>query len=298
MKWSILWRTIILSSLGKTMYPYCRHLRALSLRDLSDLLERLDEPKFRGKVAKHFFGGDLRSFHYVDDSPVKWRKGRLMPMKIIHAVGNEITQNAPLLEGLSEPTSLDALSGVLASWAPRLGNLQELELSDGKVLADETLRNLLHAHCPKLNQLRIYRFTGNDADHHIASFLAGLQEDTLTNFENMSTCGIGPETCIALSTHGKSLVKLTLALEEEGILALGLLQNCTNLTELSIESLRQSVDLKATQNDVYVEIVEWLRNCSKLRSTSFTRLLSAPDLLLPVSTGTNQLVYTAARDRG
>lgn len=31
------------------MYPYCRYLRVLDLRDLTDLL---DDDKFRGKIAK------------------------------------------------------------------------------------------------------------------------------------------------------------------------------------------------------------------------------------------------------
>lgn len=48
-RWSILWRMLILSGLGKTMYPYCRYLRILDLRDLTDLL---DDDKFRSKIAK------------------------------------------------------------------------------------------------------------------------------------------------------------------------------------------------------------------------------------------------------
>lgn len=48
-RWSILWRTIILSAFGKTLYPYCRYLRVLDLRDLTDLL---DDDKLRGKIAK------------------------------------------------------------------------------------------------------------------------------------------------------------------------------------------------------------------------------------------------------
>lgn len=33
-----LWRTIILSSLGKTLYPYCLYFRALDLESLECLL--------------------------------------------------------------------------------------------------------------------------------------------------------------------------------------------------------------------------------------------------------------------
>lgn len=38
MKCARLWRTIVLSSLGKTLYPYSRYIRTLNLRDLEKLL--------------------------------------------------------------------------------------------------------------------------------------------------------------------------------------------------------------------------------------------------------------------
>lgn len=61
-RWSVLWRTMILSALGKTMFPYCRHLRMLDLRDLSELLA---DDKFRGKTVKTFFDGDMAQFHFM-----------------------------------------------------------------------------------------------------------------------------------------------------------------------------------------------------------------------------------------
>ena len=33
-KWSILWRTIILSGLNKTLFPYCKYIKVLDLDDL------------------------------------------------------------------------------------------------------------------------------------------------------------------------------------------------------------------------------------------------------------------------
>lgn len=43
-RWAGLWRTMILSSLNKTAYPYCQYIRTLDLRDLRELLE---DPEFR-----------------------------------------------------------------------------------------------------------------------------------------------------------------------------------------------------------------------------------------------------------
>lgn len=37
-RWTCRWRTILLSSLGKTMYPYSQYLRTLNLGDLEHLL--------------------------------------------------------------------------------------------------------------------------------------------------------------------------------------------------------------------------------------------------------------------
>lgn len=285
-KWTIMWRSIVLSALGKAAYPYCRHLRMLDLRDLSYLL---DHDKFRNKnskIAKYFFAGDLARFRLTIDTPIKTGSrlgiGRLDSASVLSAIGDTVTQAAPLLEALSEPTITDILSTALLTWAPQLKHLRFLQLWDGKALADDTLRNLLHIHCPNLQQLSIYRWTGDDSDHQLATFIYGMQPNTLTYFENISTVGIGAETTLALNSHDKSLQTLKLALADEGILALGYLRGCTSIESLSIGSLRPSVDLKATQNDVYVEIVEWLRTCKNLRDIKLENIVSAPDLLTPM----------------
>jgi hypothetical protein len=48
-RWSILWRTVLLSCTEETLFPYCHYLRVLDLRDLWDLL---DDDKFRGKIQQ------------------------------------------------------------------------------------------------------------------------------------------------------------------------------------------------------------------------------------------------------
>ena len=141
----------------------------LDLRDLGYLLE---DDKFRGNISKQFFAGDLSRFHFVMNTPAKGRwPARLDRNKIIAAIGDEITQQASLIETLSEPCPLDTLSTALLTWAPRLGNLRRLELFDGKAFADETVRNLLHAHCPNLDALQIYRSSSTDTDHALATFI-------------------------------------------------------------------------------------------------------------------------------
>lgn len=223
-RWSILWRTIVLSASGKTIYPYCKHLRFLDLRDLGELLE---DDKFRGKIAKNFFTGELARFNFtMQTDKKKNRVPRLDTKKIITAIGDEITQHAPLLETLSEPIDTNIFSTALRTWAPRLENLKSLDFWDGNALSDETLRNLLHAHCPGLTSLRIYFAENEHADHHLAAFISGMQQNTLVHFENMRHCRIGAETCSALNSHGKSLTSLKLGLDGEGVQALAILQVC------------------------------------------------------------------------
>lgn len=48
-KWAGLWRTITLSSLGKTLLPYSRYIRTLNLRDLEQLLQ---DRKFQDKFSE------------------------------------------------------------------------------------------------------------------------------------------------------------------------------------------------------------------------------------------------------
>jgi hypothetical protein len=284
-RWSILWRTIIMSALGGTIYPYCKHLRMLDLRDLGYLLE---EDKFRqGKIVKNFFSGPLERFNLTMEAPVRQgsrnRPKRLDIRRIVVAVGDVMTEQSPLLEALTEPTLDGLLSSALLSWAPRLSHLRRLDLWDGSALADVTVCTLLHSHCPNLDALRIYSATSQDADRHIASFLNGRAPNTLTYFECLSNCHIGVETAIALNSHGKSLTVLKLYLTEDKIKALGCLQGCTSVNTLAIDYYSGQPDnLKETQNELYLEIVEWLRACVHLRDISLSNIVSAPDLVLPL----------------
>lgn len=250
--------------------------------DLRDLGELLADDKFRGKTVKTFFEGDLAPYHFTLPALGKGRIARLDTKRIVRAMGDVIIQQAPLLEGLWEPTTSDVLVNALPDWAPRLTHLRRLDVWDGKALASETTRNLLHAHCPNLESLSIFMSTSADADHVLASFVNGMQPNKLTYFEIFGNCRIGQETCLALSVQGGSLKTLKLNLTEEGIMSLGLLQGCTALRELMIGSDRPSPDMKATQNDVFLEVLEWLKSCSDLRRLTFSNLVSAPDLALPL----------------
>lgn len=48
-RWSILWKSIIASSLDATLFPYCRYIKTLDFRDLGNLF---GDEQFRSKVQK------------------------------------------------------------------------------------------------------------------------------------------------------------------------------------------------------------------------------------------------------
>lgn len=255
--------------------------------DLRDLGYLLDEDKFKqGKILKNFFSGPLERFNLTIDAPVRQgsrnRPKRLDLRAIVLAVGDVITEQSPLLEALTEPTIDGVFSSALPSWVPRLSHLKRLDLWDGSALADENVCKLLHSHCPQLDSLRIYSATSEDADEQIASFISGRQPNTLVHFENISNCHIGLDTAVALNQHGKSLSVLKLYLTGDKIKALGCVRECTSVNTLAIEYSGPPDNLKANENDLFLEITEWLRNCTALRDISISNMVSAPDMILPI----------------
>jgi hypothetical protein len=61
-----------------------------------------------------------------------------------------------------------------------------------------------------------------------------------------------------------------------------MLQGCTALKQLRIEDTHGTVDLETTQNDVYLETVDWLRKCRNLRNLSFSNFPSGISVITPV----------------
>ena len=108
-QWTNLWRNVVLSSLGKTKYPYCRYIRALDLRDLKALLED-SKGKISGHVApiiqepwharnltdlSDFFQGELSRFNIQMETPIKLnskakRPRRLNTIAVLDAIGEGI----------------------------------------------------------------------------------------------------------------------------------------------------------------------------------------------------------------
>lgn len=283
-KWSIMWRSIIASSIGATAFPYCRYIKTLDFRDLSYLLE---EDKFRtalrGDISKKFFAGEMSQFKIMAPSK-PGRKKRPEPFDIdavVDAIGEAVTQHTPSLEQITGNVKPSAL----VKWAPRLPRLTSLQLWEGKALGDPAAQEAIITHCPKFDALSFYIWNGEGVDQQLASFLTGLQPQQLRYFENISHAGIGEGTLLSLGSHGQSLKFLKLALKTDALPHLGLLKNCTAIESLEldhIDVLMAPTDLEATQNDVFLEVRDWLGQCKSLRSLFFKGFIAAIKLVTPI----------------
>ncbi|PVI07399.1 hypothetical protein DM02DRAFT_504633, partial [Periconia macrospinosa] len=276
-KWSILWRSIIASSLDATLFPYCRYIKTLDFRDLENLL---DEDNFKAKISKQFFTTPLASFYKAQ--PTKTARGRKferMNIKaIVEAIGEVVTQHTPMLEMISG--HLTAPSLIL--WIPRLPRLQSLELFDGSALEDALVPECIRQHCPNFNSLMIYSWVGQDRDQKFSQFISAMKPNCLRDISTINDVGAAAETFLALNAHGSSLKELRLCISDDSIPHLSLLAGCTALEKLKIEDTHGLVVLEETQNDVFLETIDWLRKCEHLQSLSFSRFLSAATLVTPL----------------
>ncbi|KAK3076714.1 hypothetical protein LTS18_012253 [Coniosporium uncinatum] len=123
---------------------------------------------------------------------------------------------------------------------------------------------------------------GQGTDSKLAAFISELAPNSLRAFVTHSDTGIGHESFLALSGHGRSLKQLKLCLHSDALPAIAYLKGCTELETLDLEDLHGTIDMEKTQNDVFLETIAWLRECKSLREVSFKKFQSAPALMVPI----------------
>jgi hypothetical protein len=147
-----LWRSIIASSLGKTLFPYCCWIKALRLGNLYTQLEDLarDNPKLKAR----FFSPPL------DRLQIRRGRGRALDLEaIIVEVANMVTDcirtsadqedkrvGITTLEGFYLPTAN------LPNWVSSLSRLVSLSVRDGSVLNSD-VACALRANCPAFREV-------------------------------------------------------------------------------------------------------------------------------------------------
>ncbi|KAI9646767.1 hypothetical protein NHQ30_004766 [Ciborinia camelliae] len=287
-KWALSWKSIVRSSLGSTAYPYCLYIRSLDLTNLSNLLE---DGTFRMSAMDNFFADEMAEFLSLDGTPRRRSKRgpqlRLNTTNILNLIGESITRYVSERADENQTTvALENLSGDITSvalpiWLGRLSRLKSMTIWDGKSL-NENVATVISNKCLNFNEIRIFVCSDN-TDHNPASFIKGLRQNSLLSLEVLSNCRIGPTFLSALGNHSESLKSLRLqSLNAEAIKNLNILQSCTALETLDLEDSQHIVDLEATEKDVFLEIIEWLGRCDKLRELVLNRIVCAPAILKQV----------------
>jgi hypothetical protein len=109
-----------------------------------------------------------------------------------------------------------------------------------------------------------------------------MRPNSLKAIQTISDIGAAAETFLALNSHTASLTDLRISVSNDSMPHLSLLAGCTSLESLHIRDTQGAIILEETQNDVFLETVQWLRNCKNLERLSFAQVLSASALVTPV----------------
>jgi hypothetical protein len=275
-----------MSSMGKTVYPYCLYIRSL---DLSNLEELLDDNIFRDFEAKQFFADEMKVF---SKKPLEMYDLRSLPKldktNILSLVGDSISKfvgESAITHGGT--AALEEISGTieknaLSRWIGCLSRLRSIRLWDGGIL-DGAVADIISAHCLDFNSLSIYLCKGSQADANLASFLGSLRANTLRFLQVISHNDIEGETFLALSHHSESLRDLRIGgLQAPAMRALSLLRHCTAIQNLELQDGGTAIDLEATENDTFLEVIAWLTNCRQLKIISLKDFANGPAILAPV----------------
>lgn len=293
-KWALQWKSIILSSLGRTLFPYCLYIRSLDLGNLQELLE---DQIFRDQEQKSFFSDDLVDFLHTRDTPVKRQRTRKAAIKridiarILPQVGDSIakfvSESAKEIGGTAE---LEELQGdaslpmnMLPTWVSRFSRLKSLKLWDGSILNGDVAR-AINTNCPNFSVLTLYYcFGGDQIDEDFSDFISGLRPQSLQTLQVTSNNELGAQAFLSLSNHSASLKELTIGnLRPGSIQDLSLLAACTALEDLNLQDNTGTVMLERDLHGIYVEILAWLTSCKKLKNIRLAHFSDGPSLLTAV----------------
>ena len=234
----------------------------------------LEDYKFTGPTLNAFFAAPLKRFHFPKQ---EFKRRTVDVVATINAVGDFVTLKTAQIEEIAGHLS----PGFLPQWIARARQLQALVLWKGDALANGAGQAIAD-HCEHFRSLTIREWLAPDADVSFATFLDELKPDTLAYFEMISYNNIGAASFAAFGHH-KSLQELTLgSMNQEAMLNLNQLKDCTEIHTLVLEDNFGTVRLEELNNDVFVEVVAWLSSCTKLRDLTVKRFYDGPGLLAQV----------------
>jgi hypothetical protein len=287
-QWALQWRSIILSSLGKTVYPYCLYIQSLDLRNLVDLLE---DDIFRVYFQDMFFStlqlfGETQITTRAQRNKEKQRTRMNIPL-VINAVGDSISKfvvDSRNAQGTTAALEDIDLSGnidpdTFPRWIGRLSRLESMTLWDGTVLNGHA-GEVIKKHCRSFKSLNIYTCQGDRVDFHLASFLNALPRNTLKSLRVFSYNDIGEKTLQALNHHHESLVDLALGnMKAPAIRALSELKNLTAVRNLDLGDAEGLINLESTANDNFLDLLAWVTGCIQLKTVRLQKFVDGPAIM-------------------
>ncbi|AEO57856.1 hypothetical protein MYCTH_2110233 [Thermothelomyces thermophilus ATCC 42464] len=279
-----LWRSIIISSLGKTLFPYCCWIKVLRLGTLDSQLEDLAHDT--SGLRDLFFSPPLENLQIrrCSDGVLDIRA---IILEVAHMITDCIRTSA---EQQGKLVGLTALEGYhlpaanLRILVLGLSSLTSLFIRDGYVLTSDVAR-AIRANCPAFRELECFYCYGTKIDEEFGGFLRNLEPNTLVSFTILNKNEVARETFRALCVHSQSLKNLDLlSLDLPAFHSLDELRHC-----LSLESLKLGPTPEASTypwhiecKDAFEGVVRWLQNCTSLSDLGFTVVPLATTLLAQV----------------
>lgn len=121
------------------------------------------------------------------------------------------------------------------------------------------------------------------ADENCGDLLDQFQAQGFRSFGIYGANDLGAQSFLAINCHHETLTKLELlSLNPDAVPHLSKIKDCTKLTFLALAELgAPTVDLETRHNDVFLELIAWLRRCKNLKKIHFSTFYSATALLTP-----------------
>ena len=273
-QWASLWRSLILSTSGKTVFPYYRYIRVLSLRDLAALL---DDSIFKDQYSHDFFKDELADLAVETKGRPNLRSRMFNIPGTIEKIGDKLIEQTTMIEEL-DCSEINHKS--LSRWIPRLKRLQQLRLWNGTALIGAG--SLLKSHCPDFTILKFFMWPDEDADDQFAAFLNQLKPKNIKSVEIFGSSNSRSNVVTALSEFGADLVELKFgAIADELLTSLHKLGSCTSLRTLHLETRIRESSIDAP---TLKELSTWLTSCSSLTDIRFINDNSSliPSLFTPL----------------
>ncbi|KAL2169740.1 hypothetical protein VTG60DRAFT_5636 [Thermothelomyces hinnuleus] len=173
-----LWRSIIISSLGKTLFPYCCWIKVLRLGTLDSQLEDLAHDT--SGLRDLFFSPPLENLQIrrCSDRVLDIRATILEVARMITDCIRTSAEQQGKLVGLTALEGYHLPAANLRTLVLGLSSLTSLFIRDGYVLTSDVAR-AIRANCPAFRELECFYCYGTKIDEELGGFLRNLEPNTL-----------------------------------------------------------------------------------------------------------------------